>query len=263
MENEKKEKINNVDSFTIELDPSISLEKNLSKKYDELKELKEKLKSLEQKIEMLLQEREKSSSKKKSKKLESKKDKRSSIFYRFITSSNKVIYAGRNAQQNDLLFSRIAKSNDLLFHADIIGAALVVLKEGKSASENDKREAAQIAACYSNAWKLKSTVIDVYSFLPEQVEKAAAGLYLQKGSFIISGKKEWYKNIELKLKIGILDNDFVVVPFISNLKLINESIIVPGDIEKEEFCANLSKKYNFSSDYIAKKLPAGKMDFLK
>ncbi|MCX8166799.1 MAG: NFACT RNA binding domain-containing protein [Candidatus Micrarchaeota archaeon] len=243
----------------IELDPDLSLELNLDKKYNELKELKKKLNSLESKRTALINKNKPSKKEHKERKEQSKQN----IFYKFITSNNKVIYAGRNAHQNDILFSRFAKANDLLFHADIIGASLILLKEGKKSDSDEKAQAAQIAACYSNAWKLKSAVIDVYSFLPEQVEKAASGLYLQKGSFIITGKKEWYKNVELKLKIGILRDDFCVFPYSAGVELIEQRIIVPGNIEKEDFCQQLSKIYNFSSDYISKKLPAGKMNFLE
>src|SRR3989338_595777 len=83
--------------------------------------------------------------------------------YRHFTTSNGFLcVGGKNAKQNDLLVASQLKENDLFFHADVHGASAVVLKDGLSAKEKDLREAAQFAACYSNAWKSGSGVADVY-----------------------------------------------------------------------------------------------------
>ncbi len=237
-----------------ELDPNLSLQKNAEIYYERAKELREKRKRLE---EMLA----KPEMKKKQKPRKEKTQSRNTGYYTFFTSAKKEVLAGKNASQNELLFSRYSRKGDLLFHADIIGASLVLLKKGEIASVQEKQECAQIAACYSNAWKLGYSSIDVYSFLPEQVEKSLSGQYVSKGSFVIIGKKDWYKNIPLLLRIGINDNAFRVVPDCSQVRLEKELYVFPGSTEKEEAVKALEKEYQVSHEIIASRLPSGKLSY--
>lgn len=184
-------------------------------------------------------------------------------YAKLLTSGNKIVLIGKNAKQNELLYSRHARQEDLLFHADIVGASLVVLKGGKSATSQEKLEAAQLSGCFSNAWKLGFAAIDVYSFLPEQVERSLAGLYVGKGSFVIIGKKEWYKKVELKLKIGYNEGKLFVYPFCSPVLLEKQLVLIPGAIEKEDFLKELAHTFNTSPDLISSLLPAGKFSIFR
>ena len=80
---------------------------------------------------------------------------------------------GRNAQQNDIAFSRYMEDDDLFFHADIQGASAVILKNGKSASEEELQEAAQFAASFSKAWINGNAAVDVYAVEKKQLSKHA------------------------------------------------------------------------------------------
>ena len=79
-------------------------------------------------------------------------------------------------------------------HADVTGAAVVVLKAGKTASPQEKLEAAQFAVCYSRAWKHGFSNADAYAVERSQVHTASSGEYVSQGGFVLRGKREWFKN---------------------------------------------------------------------
>jgi Predicted RNA-binding protein homologous to eukaryotic snRNP len=112
-----------------------------------------------------------------------------------------LVVSGKNAKQNDELVSKHLKENDLFFHADIYGASTTILKNSNNANEQDIKEAAQWAACFSSAWKRKMSNIDVFYVNKNQVSKHMDGAYVGRGAFVINGKRNWLKNIRLGLRI--------------------------------------------------------------
>ena len=124
----------------------------------------------------------------------------------FRSSEGFLVLGGRDAATNEMLIKRHMEPQDIVFHADLIGAPFVLIKtEGKTPSEQTLREAAEFAAAYSKAWKQKLAAVDVYWVRPEQVSKQPpSGQYLTKGAFMIRGKKTYYKKIPLKTAIGII-----------------------------------------------------------
>ena len=48
----------------------------------------------------------------------------------FYTSSGRLVIAGRDASQNELIVSRHGEKGDLFFHADVHGAPATILKGG-------------------------------------------------------------------------------------------------------------------------------------
>jgi predicted ribosome quality control (RQC) complex YloA/Tae2 family protein len=80
-----------------------------------------------------------------------KKKRAESPLMRFISSQGFVIQAGRNSGQNERLLKE-ARGEDLWLHAkDIPGSHVVISSAGKSVPSATLREAAQIAAFYSQA----------------------------------------------------------------------------------------------------------------
>jgi hypothetical protein len=120
-----------------------------------------------------------------------------------------LIIAGRNATQNEMIFKKYIEADDVVLHAEITGAPLTVVKsEGKEITPSAIREAGEIAAAYSSAWKAGVASIDVYWIKPDQVSQTAqSGEYLPKGSFMIRGKKNYLRKMELKISIGIIIED--------------------------------------------------------
>lgn len=169
--------------------------------------------------------------------------------YRFFTTTNGFLCAGgKNAKQNDTLVASQLKENDLFFHADVHGASAVILKDGLKAKEQDLREAAQFAACYSNAWKGGSGVADVYCVSKEQVSKHSHGEFVGKGAFLISGERTWFKNVDLHLSILRGKNgELVSVPLDYHLDKVPRyrgAVIRPGSKTKEELFEELKPSLN-------------------
>ena len=166
-----------------------------SRLYDRAKGLEKGIAKIEESIRRSKEELKKV---KVVKKVEEKKSKEWFERYRwFITSDNIFTVGGRDASSNDILLKRYAKSNDLVFHADIHGSPFFILKEARDASIE---EVAIATASFSRAWREGFNVIDVYYVKREQLRKGN-----KKGAFVLSGKRSYIKNVELKLGVGVIE----------------------------------------------------------
>lgn len=124
----------------------------------------------------------------------------------FLSSSGMLVIAGRDATQNENIVKKHAEQNDFLFHADIHGAAFVLVKSagGGKIDEVTMKEAAEFAAACSKGWVRGIGNADVYAFRPEQATKPSGSL--PKGSFVIQGQRIWFRDMPLKLSVGIQIN---------------------------------------------------------
>jgi len=127
--------------------------------------------------------------------------------YRWFYSSNGFsVIGGRDASSNEVLFKKHLDPNDLVFHTTFPGSPLTIVK-----NPNDKeipaktiQEVADFVASYSRAWKENWGVVDVFYVKPEQVSKSPpTGEFLPKGSFMVSGKKNFIKNAKTELALGL------------------------------------------------------------
>ncbi len=261
----------------IELDLRKTVRQNLQERYAELRKLKEKkaglLKAMEEtekEMKALEEETEKRASSTATKNSKthsnnSKSKKRKSSWHDpylfFLTSGGHRVVAGKDAKQNDELYSKHLMTGDLFFHADIQGAPATILKDGQKADEQEKKETAQWAASYSSAWKTGASAVDVYALMPDQVGKHADGGYVGRGAFVLSGEREWFRETVLTLKIGWkeeTDDIPTVLPACHPLALQNQLILSPGPVPKEETAKALAGKLGAKADEIAPKLPGGK-----
>lgn len=237
----------------IELDFTKSVEKNAEKYYEEAKWANEKLgKALEA---MKHQEKQLNiaESKPVEKKSVLKKVKGVKKWYEkfrwFFSSDGFLIIAGKDATTNEILIKKHTEPYDLVFHADVTGAPFVVIKtEGKNASQETKKEAAEFAAAYSKAWSAGLGAADVYCIKPDQVsKKPPAGEYLAKGAFMIYGSKEWFRNVELRLAIGVKISgksaEVLVGPYNSVKKQTDYFVTIrPGDKKSSELAKIIKMK---------------------
>jgi len=124
----------------------------------------------------------------------------------FRSSDGFLVIGGRDATTNEILIKKHTEPSDIVFHAEIVGAPFVVIKtEGKTPSEQTIHEAAQLAASYSRAWREMLTAIDVYWVHPDQLSKSPPpGQYLEKGAFIIRGKKNYVRKVPLRVAVGMV-----------------------------------------------------------
>jgi len=124
----------------------------------------------------------------------------------FISSENFVVVSGRDMQQNEMLFRRYMKENDLYIHADIHGAATCIIRnpDARPIGASTLEQAGRHSMCHSSAWSAK-LVTSAWWVRPAQVTKSApSGEYLSTGSFMIRGKKNFLPPHELVLGFGIL-----------------------------------------------------------
>ena len=124
----------------------------------------------------------------------------------FISSDGFLIIGGRDAISNEIIFKKYIDQSDLIFHTNFPGSPLTIIKnqENKEIPQTTIKETADFVASYSRAWKENWGVVDVFYIKPNQISKnPPSGEYLQKGSFIISGKKNIIKNGKTELAIGL------------------------------------------------------------
>lgn len=204
---EKNSVVIRVGDLDIELEVKKSIHDNADMYYERAKRAREKAEGVKKAIEKTLREMERVEEKLEKKLVTSMKVRRKREWYEnyrwFFTSEGFLVIGGRTAEMNEEIVSKHLESRDLFFHTQTPGAPAVVMKRGQEAGERSIREAAEFAAIYSALWKEGKHAGEVYYVLPEQVSKAAkAGEYLPKGSFYITGKRN-YLTVELSCAIGV------------------------------------------------------------
>ncbi|KAJ2689784.1 hypothetical protein IWW39_001250 [Coemansia spiralis] len=127
----------------------------------------------------------------------------------FVSSDGYLVLAGRDMQQNELLVKRHLRSGDVYVHADMHGAASVIVKNKPAAEAADIPpstlfQAGVMSVCQSRAWDAK-IVTSAWWVEAGQVSKTApTGEYLSTGSFMIRGKKNFLPPTQLVYGFGFL-----------------------------------------------------------
>jgi len=159
-------------------------------------------------------------------------------FHWLVTSRGLLVIGGRDASQNERLLRKHLSEYDVVMHADIHGGSVVIVKDWlRSGTEEDLREAAALAACYSKAWKLGLHSVDVFWVKPDQISLSAKpGEYMPKGGFMVYGKKNFIKDVKLELGIGIAKHDGEVIAIVGPSSYVAErafayAVLEPGDVD--------------------------------
>jgi predicted ribosome quality control (RQC) complex YloA/Tae2 family protein len=127
-------------------------------------------------------------------------------FHWFISSENYLVLAGRDRIQNDVLVKHYLRRDDVYLHAEIHGAASVVVKNpgGKPVSPITLKQAAEFAVSRSTAWKSNEPCqcFWVYAW---QVRKNVTGQQTAPtGAFYIVGEKNMMTMTMPQMGIGVL-----------------------------------------------------------
>jgi predicted ribosome quality control (RQC) complex YloA/Tae2 family protein len=127
----------------------------------------------------------------------------------FVSSDGFLVVAGKDAVSNEVLIKKYTTADDIIFHADIIGAPFVVVKtEGKMPSEQCLREAGEFAAAFSRGWREGFATADVYWVKPDQLSKGGpSGEHVPHGGFVVRGERNWMRNVPLRIAIGVSVNE--------------------------------------------------------
>ncbi len=166
----------------------------------------------------------------------------------FRSSEGLLVIGGRDATTNEIIIKKQTEPKDIVFHADIIGAPFVVIKtEGRTPSEQTILEAAQFAASHSKAWRGLFNAVDVYWVYPDQLSKSPPpGQYLEKGSFIVHGKKNYLKRTLLSIAVGIAMKEDQVLVIGGPTEYVKKQTtnyveVVPGHESSSALAKNLRK----------------------
>ncbi|MFB6352543.1 MAG: ribosome rescue protein RqcH [Halobacteriales archaeon] len=130
----------------------------------------------------------------------------------FHTTDGFLVLGGRNADQNEELVKKYLEPGDRFVHSDAHGAPVTVIKAtGPSEAARDvdipastERQAARFAVSYSSVWKDGHFSGDAYAVDPDQVSKSPeSGEYLAKGSFVVRGDRDYYRDVAVGAAVGI------------------------------------------------------------
>ncbi len=237
----------------LRLDTTKSLWENVQALHERLKKLKKKRERL---LKLIEEEKKKEIEEKKEERPVVLRRKRKREWYEafrwMFTSGGRLVLGGRDARTNEILVKKYLQPRDLFFHADVVGAPSVILKDGVNASEEEKIEAATFAASYSRAWKMGLYKVPVFYVEASQVSLSPpSGEYRPKGGIIIKGKREWLEP-ELKLYLGFKDDRFFV-----SARETSESLflLLPGGEDRSKVARKILSILDLPKDYLNELVP--------
>ena len=130
-------------------------------------------------------------------------------FIYFISSEGYLVLGGKDAPQNEILYKKYLRKGDKYVHADLNGAASVIVKNKPEMSESPippstLSQAGTLAVATSSAWDSKA-VMSAWWVDASRVSKTTpTGDFLPDGSFVIQGQKNYLPPAQLLLGFGIM-----------------------------------------------------------
>ena len=263
-ENDEDEIVINIDNTNIWIDKTKSLEANASSYFDKSKEMDRKAERTKEVIAS------KPVLKPKKRVIKNENVEWFERFRWFITTEGEIAVAGKDARSNEQVVKKYLKANDRYAHADIHGAPSVVVKNinGVQPSESSMLEACNFSLSYSKAWGARVSGGHSFWVDNDKVSKTPnTGEFLAKGSFVIRGKRNWNRNLELNVAIGLTTYDgnpkFMGGPISSIEKHCEKYVIFrPGFTERKIVIRKLSEAFSAESTDIEKLLPSGGFDLV-
>ena len=189
----------------------------------------------------------------------------------FLTTDDMLAIGGRDSSSNSVLIRKHLTENDYVFHAEVHGSPFFILKNANNKSVEDISQSvlqvSQATISFSRSWKDNLSSADAYWVYPNQVKKGApTGQYLPKGAFIIEGKRNFVKNLETKLAIGlsfIEERPLLIVgpPISISKRSICLRKIIPSGFDVVK--ASKKIKSDFVEYFIKNEFPEGLITFMK
>lgn len=130
-------------------------------------------------------------------------------FIYFISSDGYLVLGGKDAQQNEIIYERFLKSGDIYVHADLKGAAPMVIKNNPDLPNSPippstLSQAGHLSVCSSEAWDSKA-IMSAWWVRSDQVSKIGqTGEFLAAGLFNITGKKEFLPPAQLVVGLAVM-----------------------------------------------------------
>jgi len=266
-----------LDGQDVELDVRLNIPQNSQVYYDRAKKLASKIKGAEVaigKTKELSKKEQKPVVKRKTYKV--RKPKWYEQFRWFYSSDGFLVIGGKDSQTNEDIVKKYLEKRDIFFHTQMSGSPAVVIKtEGKEVPETTLEEAAQFTVSYSGVWKSGQASGDCYWVYPDQVSKTAeSGEYMAKGAFVIRGTRNFFKDVQPAVALGIEsinDSEKLIGGPVSAIRKRTEFVIevAQGEFDRDDLARKIyrtmSEKYGDKKliqviapvDRIAGFLPAG------
>ncbi len=185
----------------------------------------------------------------------------------FVSSEGAIVIAGRDAPSNDALVRRNLKDGDFYVHADLPGAASVIVKRPTppaAATEVTLREAAQWAVAFSKAWRAGLASASAFWATPDQVSKSAvSGEFVARGAFVIRGTKHFVRDVSLELALGTIryesEERWVAAPPAAVAARGTVAVLLTPGEERERAATEveLARDLGLSRSLLQSLLPAG------
>ncbi|KAF2968550.1 hypothetical protein GQX73_g5024 [Xylaria multiplex] len=127
----------------------------------------------------------------------------------FLSTDGYLVLGGKDAQQNELLYRRYLKKGDIYVHADLHGAASVIIKNNPNTPDapippSTLSQAGSLSVCSSSAWDSKASM-SAWWVTADQVSKSApTGEFLPTGSFMVRGKKNFLPASQLIMGFALM-----------------------------------------------------------
>ncbi len=200
-----------------------------------------------------------------------------------------LFVGGRDAKSNDALIKKHMRNEDLYFHADLHGAASCVLKlkigfeidnnpppylpkgiqsyricdsmENSEFNDVAINQAANMALIWSRGWNGGGGAGTSFWVKPGQVSKTAeSGEFIGKGAFIVRGNRNWVKDLEMKMAIGLICINGIPLLLGGTSEIVSSLCTrwaeIQPSMQKKEVLANLiSKNTGLVTDDILPILP--------
>ena len=200
-----------------------------------------------------------------------------------------LIVGGKDAKGNDAVVKKHLSGDDMYLHADLHGAPSCSLRaaqgfaleerrpahlpadipayrlvdklEDTSLSQTKLEQAAVLALSWSRAWNGGGAHGTVYSVKPAQVSKSAqTGEFVGKGAFVIRGQRTWYKDMDVRIGIGIIAVNgvpMVVSGTPDHIQAVcpRYAILSPGMTKKDQLANAIYRNTGLSTDDLLAALP--------
>lgn len=236
-----------IEGEDVEIDFNERAAVNASRKYELAKRLSLRLEEVEKELERL---REAPLGKEEVVLLEQRRRREWYEKFRWgYISSGKLVIGGKDHITNEILLKKHTLPTSIVLHSDVAGAPFFTLVSEEKPSEEDIREAAQLAASYTTkAWNSKLSSLDVFWVYRSQLSKSPpSGEFLGRGAFVVRGQRNYIRGVPLALAIGIVrdsENLKVVVSTPSSVSKVSSSYVAvtPGNIKNREVAEEIAKR---------------------
>ena len=200
-----------------------------------------------------------------------------------------LLVGGKDAKGNDSVVKKHLSTEDMYLHADLHGAPSCSLRSSQGFALEERRpahlppdipayrlvdkledtaltkdklqQAAVLALSWSRAWNGGGAHGTVYSVKPAQVSKSAqTGEFVGKGAFVIRGQRTWYKDMDVRIGIGIIAVNgvpMVVSGTPAHILSVCQryAILSPGLTKKDQLANKIYRTTGLSTDDLLSVLP--------